>query len=94
MTLSFFSFPLVSPRGSVAVNASRNATAQFTCSAMGGPMNVFTWTRVSDGMVLSNTSILEVVVESALDGSEYDCFVGNAAGNETVQVVLNGEPFV
>jgi len=43
----------VSPEGSVSatpqvINAERNTTVEFTCSALGGPSNNFTWIRMSE----------------------------------------------
>ncbi len=91
------SYP-VSPEGSVTasptlINAARNTTVEFICNALGGPTNIFTWTRLNDGTVLSNDSLLEIVVDSAQVGSDYECLVGNKAGNETTQVTLYGKPY-
>ena len=63
----------------------------FQCSAQGGPGNKFTWTRLSDGMEISNESRLEINVTSASDGSIYQCTVQNDAGNGSATATLNGE---
>ena len=77
----------MSPRD---VSSERNVSQTFTCSAMGGPGNSFTWTRLYDGVVVSETSNLTVLVDGADKGSEYRCAVENDAGNETEDVILRG----
>ena len=64
------------------IDAERNTTEQFTCMALGGPGNIFTWTRLSDGQVLINNPVLEILVEDANDGSDFECLVENDAGME------------
>jgi len=63
---------------------------EFTCSALGGPGNNFTWIRMSDGVVVTSGSVLQIAVEDAFDGSDYHCLVINDAGNDTDLVTLNG----
>ena len=72
------------------IDAERDTTVRFTCMALGGPGNNFTWTRLSDGQVLTNDSVLVIVVESATDGSEYECLVENNAGRENETATLRG----
>ena len=91
----YFPYYAVSPGGSVyatprVINAERNTTVEFDCSAMGGPGNNFTWIRASDGAVVANVSVLQIAVEDAFDGSDYLCFVINDAGNDAGFVTLNG----
>ena len=64
--------------------------AVFTCTALGGPDNVYTWTRLSDGAVVANQTILRVMVESACDGSVYQCRAENAAGRISSNATLYG----
>jgi len=66
----------------------------FTCSAMGGPGNSFTWVRLSDGVTVSNESQLEINVASAFDGSAYECTVENNAGNGSASVTLYGKKYM
>ena len=85
----------VSPEGSVnatpqVINAERNTTVEFTCSALGGPGNNFTWIRMSDRAVVTRGSVLQIAVEDAFDGSDYWCLTINDAGNDTDIVTLNG----
>ncbi len=86
----------VSPEGSVeatpdTANATIGDSVQFNCSALGGPGNVFTWTRVFLQTIVANTSQLVVDVDSPIDGSPYECLVRNDAGMEIANVTLNGK---
>ena len=85
----------MSPEGSVnatpqVINAERNTTVEFTCSALGGPGNNFTWIRISDGAAVTRGSVLQIAVEDAFVGSDYQCLVVNEAGNDADTVTLNG----
>ena len=71
-------------------NANISIGAVFNCTALGGPSNVYTWTRLSDGVVVSNVPVLNFTVESAFDGSIYQCSVENNAGKISSEVTLNG----
>ena len=73
------------------LNAVRNTTVPFTCTAEGGPGNVLTWTRLFDGEIVSRDGVLMVLVDSPTDGSDYQCLVRNAAGSEAAIVTLNGK---
>lgn len=66
----------VSPIGSVSVtpeviNAERKVMVEFTCSALGGPGNMFTWFRMYDNVVIASEPLLQIAVEDAFDGSDY-----------------------
>ena len=85
----------VSPEDSVhvtpeVINAERNTIVEFTCSALGGPVNNFTWFRMLDDKVVASDPVLQVVVEGALAGSVYECLVENDAGSDSAAVTLNG----
>ena len=85
----------VSPEGSIEAtprvfNAERNATVNFTCTALGGPGNNFTWFRISDGAVVASEPVFQIAVEDAFVGSDYQCLVENEAGNDNAVVTLNG----
>ena len=71
-------------------NAERIVTVNFTCTALGGPGNNFTWFRISDGAVVASEPVLQIAVENASVGSDYQCLVENEAGNDTAVVTLNG----
>ena len=86
----------MSPEGSVFAspnvsNSFLGDTQTFTCSAMGGPGNTFSWTRLSDGVTVGNMSSLTVSVEGEDDGGTYRCDVTNRAGNDSATVTLNGK---
>ena len=58
--------------------------------ALGGPGNMFTWTKVGDNVLLVNDSELMLVDIMATDGGVYQCTVENLAGSENITVTLNG----
>ncbi len=62
----------------------------FTCSANGGPGNMFSWIRTFDNVTVGNTSNLTISVSGAADGGQYMCEVSNLAGKDSANVTLNG----
>ena len=60
---------------------------------MGGPVNMFSWTKVRDNTVVVNDSELMLVDLMASDGGQYMCLVENLAGkdNASRSVTLNGK---
>ena len=60
---------------------------------MGGPGNMFLWTRLYDNTIVGSWSILTVIVGGATDGGQYRCEVSNLAGNGSETATLNGEHF-
>ena len=87
---------IVSPEGSIEttppeINSERGETQTFSCSAMGGPANVFSWIRLLDNVTVSQEAALMVLVDSARNGSEYICTVMNGAGSDSARVILRGE---
>ncbi len=72
-------------------NNFQGDTQIFTCSAMGGPGNMFSWRRLYDNTIVGNTSNLIVNVGGATDGGQYRCEVSNLAGNDSSTATLNGE---
>ena len=86
---------IVSPAGSVratpeTINASPNESSRFTCSAEGGPGNTFQWTYTRDNTTVSNEPLL-LRTSTAMVGGDYQCHVSNQAGNEAINVTLNGK---
>ena len=75
-------------------NSFLGDTQTFTCSAMGGPGNTFSWTRLSNGVTVGNMSSLTVSVEGADDGGMYRCEVTNLAGSASDTVTLNGKSII
>ena len=87
---------IVSPKGSVTVtpeqiNAERDMNPTFECSADGGPGNMFSWSKLPDGVVITESLELVIMVNSASVGGTYQCTVENMAGNNSATAVLNGE---
>ena len=86
---------VVSPMGSVMISpsgnilASFNSTVNITCSAGGGPNNMFEWSKQGAGVV-SNNSVLEFSMITGTDGAVYECTVTNAAGSDMASALLIG----
>ena len=72
------------------INATIGDTVIFQCGALGGPDNVYSWTRLSDGTVVANQTVLTITADNAYDGSIYQCRVENAAGNVSKSITLYG----
>ncbi len=72
-------------------NSFQGEFQTFTCSAMGGPGNMFSWRRLYDNVIVGNTSDLTVNVSGATDGGQYRCEVSNTAGNGSQVAILNGK---
>ena len=58
--------------------------------ALGGPGNMFSWTKVRDDRNITNDSELMLVDIMASDGGVYQCTVENLAGSENDTITLNG----
>ena len=72
------------------LSSERGINQTFTCTASGGPGNMFTWSRLLDDMIISRTNNLSLLVDNADIGGYYRCTVENDAGNETDDVILRG----
>ena len=72
------------------ISSERDRNQTFSCTAMGGPDNTFTWMRLSDSMVVGQVSSLTITVDNADKGSDYRCTVCNVAGNESIDVTMRG----
>ncbi|XP_065904155.1 cell adhesion molecule DSCAML1-like isoform X2 [Dysidea avara] len=86
----------VSPRGSVFISPSNilttvNSTVEITCTAQGGPNNLFEWRR--QGVVISNDSVLSIPMVTGSDGGVYQCIVSNAAGSDTATTTVTVSPY-
>lgn len=75
----------VSSRGTVVISPTNESFAvgedvNLTCSAMGGPRNLFQW--YIDGLILpgENNTILTLTNITLYNGAEYTCEVRNFAG--------------
>ena len=85
---------IVSPAGSVSITAIRsiltnfNSTISLTCMAEGGPDNIFVWRR--QGMIVTNSSVLELTMITGSDGGVYECTVTNDAGSDMNSTTVIG----
>ena len=61
----------------------------FTCSALGGPDNMFQWQKDGQDPLSESQSTLTLTTISAMDGGLYTCVVTNAAGNDSSDITLN-----
>ena len=85
----------VSPEGGVwvnptLINGSHGGNATFTCFALGGPQNVFSWKNLRSNSVIANDSELMIFDIMASDGGQYQCSAENPAGEDSINVTLNG----
>ena len=65
-----------------------NLRLEVTCTAEGGPNNMFEWRR--QGMVISNSSVLEIPMITGSDRGAYECTVTNDAGTDTANTTVTG----
>jgi hypothetical protein len=86
----------VSPEGSVeitppGVNATERGTQHvLTCSARGGPGNMFSWVKQGeDGTTISESPEYVIGITDASVGGTYECTVGNEAGSGSAAAVVN-----
>ena len=63
----------------------------LTCTASGGPNNMFYWFK--DGVYLDGITadILNITDVTADDGGLYKCVVNNTAGNGSAYITIYGE---
>ena len=59
---------------------------------MGGPNNTFQWE--TNGSIVGNDSILDVMDINASSGGDYTCTVSNAAGNDSASTTLYVAPYI
>lgn len=73
-----------------SINGINGGNASFDCFSLGGPQNVFTWTKLRSNSVIANDSQLTIVDLMASDGGQYQCLVKNPAGEDSITATLNG----
>ena len=72
----------------------RGDNVTFTCSARGGPENVFKWQKNGADLPGENQTTLQLTDIDATDGGEYTCVVSNAAGNDSANLTLYIRPYI
>ena len=87
----------MSPADSVMVDpptvlTSFNSTENITCLAEGGPDNMFEWSK--QGVIVSNSDVLELTMITGSDGGLYVCNVTNDAGYGTANTSVIGTYFI
>ena len=65
-----------------------NSTESITCSALGGPNNMFEWRK--QGVIVSNSDVLELTMITGSDGGLYVCNVTNDAGSDRANTSVIG----
>ena len=74
-------------------NVSLGDNVTFTCSALGGPDNLFQWQKEGECLPSESLSTLTLTNVDAMDGGLYTCVVTNAAGNDSSDITLNISPY-
>ena len=62
----------------------------LTCTASGGPSNMFHWVKDGDDITGSTDSMLNLIDVTADDGGLYECVVNNEAGNSSADITIYG----
>ena len=84
----------MSPEDSVFITPSANVLTSFnstetiTCTAKGGPNNMFEWSK--QGVIVSNSDVLELTMITGSDGGLFVCNVTNDAGYGTANTSVTG----
>ena len=73
------------------VNDGDNVT--LTCSARGGPDNVFQWQKNGADLPGENRTTVQLTDIDATDGGEYTCVVSNAAGSDSINTTVYIRPY-
>ena len=66
----------------------------LTCSARGGPDNVFQWQKNGADLPGENQTTLQLTLVSAADGGEYTCVVSNTTSSDNTTVTLYIRPYI
>ena len=66
----------------------------FTCSALGGPDNMFQWLEDGQDLLSESQSTLTLTTVNAMDGGVYTCVVNNTAGSDRSNITLYIQPYI
>ena len=66
----------------------------LTCSARGGPNNVYQWLRNGMNTTIGSQPTLSLYLVDASEGGEYTCVVSNAAGISNASLTLYILPYI
>ena len=89
----------VSSRGTVVINPENESLTigedvNLTCSAMGGPRNLFQWYRSGTELHGENDTVLTITNITLDDGDEYLCQVRNFAGSFNTTTFFFIDPII
>ena len=62
----------------------------LTCTASGGPSNMFRWVKDSIDITGSTDRMLNITGVTADEGGLYECVVNNEAGNSSADINIYG----
>ena len=83
---------VVSPEGTIAISedilTTFDSSVNITCSAEGGPNNVYEWRKQGELIFTDSELYLQSITGS--DGGVYQCTVINAAGSDAASTLLSG----
>ena len=105
--LSFFAYPCTVAPYDVTISAdfmgditARPAVVEYndsltlTCTASGGPDNMFRWLKDGSSLEGNTNSILNILAVTAADGGVYECVVNNTAGNSSANITIYGRSYL
>ena len=70
--------------------ANKNDQVMFTCSATGGPGNMFRWEEALSGEFITDEEVL-IIDATNFKTQEYICIVENEAGSDSGTAALSGK---
>ena len=62
----------------------------LSCTASGGPSNMFRWVKDDNDIIVSTDSMLNLTDVTADEGGLYECVVNNDAGNSSASINIYG----
>ena len=65
----------------------------LTCTASGGPSNMFCWVKDGDDITGSTDSMLNLTDVTVDEGGLYECVVNNDAGYSSANITIHGRTY-